>query len=124
MAFTETYLQPQRWSEFAFFVSGGADGAIVESVAPGVPFRLGELGVHCSVAFASVEDLTVRLSAVQGSAHNMMFVSYAINGSTDVLLQYFPEIIFQSDDQLRIALSLASGVNVIGITVKGWAVLG
>lgn len=124
MAFTEVYLQPQRWTEFSFFATGGEDGAISESVAPGVPWRLHEIRLHCSVAFASVEDLIYRLSATQGSAYNMTFNSYAMSGSTDIWFLYSNPLLFQSDDALVITLSLASGTNVVGITAVGWAVLG
>jgi len=125
MAFTEVYYQPERWTEFHFFASGGADGAISESVNPGVRWKLKEIRVRLSVAFASVEDLTVRISATQGSAYNHFLKSEAMNGIKQKWYTYDSDgLTFQSDDQMVIALSLVSGQNIIGIEVLGWAVLG
>jgi len=128
MAFTEVYVQPQRWDEFMFFATVGEDGSVSETVAPGVIWKLKELRVHLSVAFASVEDLVFRISADagQGSAFNFKFLSQAMNGVIDY--QYIPAVsdgmIFQSADLGVITMSGASANNVIGIVVIGWAVRG
>jgi hypothetical protein len=124
MSFTETYLDPQRWTEFSFFATGGVDGAISESVAPGKPFKIHEFRIHNSIAIASAGDLVIRLSAAQGSAHNMVFISKAMLGSTDYWLLFSNPLIFQSDDQIVVTYSMKSAVNVMGINVVGWAVRG
>lgn len=124
MAFEETFLNNQIWREFSFFASGGVDGVITESASFDNPFKLNGLLIHCSVAFASVEDLTVTLSSAKGSAYNTIFVSQAMNTVQDLFWQLSMPLPFESDDQLIVNLSLVSGVNVIGIKVFGWSVLG
>lgn len=123
------YIQPQRWSHFKYFNSYGADGAETSSVATdGGIWALKDVRVHLSVVHASVEYLVVRVSAADGSAYNVRFVSQAMSDVSDYL--YIPDdagtygLILQSDDQLVITLSLASATNVIGININGWAVLG
>ena len=123
------FLQNQRWHEFSFFATGGADGLITESVVPGTDFadvawKLKSIRVHLSVAFASVEDLTVRLSAANGSAYDLMLLSQAMNGISDLLWQLDIPETFGSADDLVINLSLVSATNIIGITVNGWAAIG
>lgn len=121
---TEEYQQPQRWTHFSFFDSGGADGVISESLAITDLFKLTEIRIHCSVAFASIEDFTLRLSSVKGSAHNIMLISQAMSGIIDFLWTPDTEMHFLSDDQLVFTISLVSGVNVIGLNVHGWAAQG
>ena len=124
MAFTEKYLQPQRWSDFSFFYNGGAlTETISESLAPGVPFKLHEVRVHMSTAFISACDFIVRLSSIQGSAHNMTFLSYRITGSTDVWWLFSNPLLFQSDDEVVFTL-VNSGANMVGINVTGWGAIG
>ena len=123
------FIQNQRWHEFSFFVTGGADGVITDSLAPGtdfkaVPWRLKGIRVHCSVAFASVEDLTLRISAANGSAYNLMLLSQAMNGISDLLWQMDTAEIFGSNDDLVVNLSLVSATNIIGIVINGWAAIG
>lgn len=124
MAFTETYLQNQRWTQFSFFVDGGTDGAVTESLAPGKPFRLTEIRMHLSVAFAEIEDFVLRLSAAQGSAHNATLISQALSDLTDFTWQPSIPMEFLSDDQLVMGWSQASGANIVGLNVQGWAVYG
>jgi hypothetical protein len=126
MAFTEVEYQPQRYFNFTYFVATGANGVITESVAPGVKFKVDEIRVHCSSAFASAEDFTVGLVATQGSEHNITLLSQAMNGVLDVLwiADKANALPFLSDDTLSINLSLVSATNVVGINVIGWAVRG
>ena len=124
MAFTETFLQNQRWTQFSFFTDGGTDGAVTESLAPGKPFKLTEIRMHFSVAFASVEDFVLRLSAAQGSAHNAILISHALSDLTDFTWQPSIALEFQSDDHLVMGWSQVSGVNIGGLNVLGWAVFG
>lgn len=124
MAFTEEYIAPQLWYDFLFFATGGADGDITESIAPGKKFKLTELHIHCSVAFASVQDLTLRLSSIKGSAYNTIFLSAVFNGVIDYFWQPSIPIPFLSDDQVVINLPMVSGTNIIGIKAVGWSVGG
>ncbi len=125
MAFTKQKLQYKRFEHFAFFATVGEDGTIEESLdLTSKQFYLTEIRVHCSVAFASVEDLTIRMSAAQGSAYNLMIISQAMKTVMDVLWQADNSMHMLSDDDIVFNLSQASGVNVIGITVLGWAVIG
>ncbi len=124
MAFAEQYLQPQQWDHFTFYATGGANGVITESIDMSKTFKLMELRVHCSAVFASVEDLTMRLSSPLGSQYNLKLVSQAMNGVQDYL--YICDNpaghLFASDDQIIVSLSLVSAENTIGIKVIGWSV--
>ncbi len=124
MAFTEQYLQPQQWNYFTFYATGGADGLITENVNMSKTFRLMELRVHCSAAFASVEDLTMRLVSPLGSQYNLKLVSQPMNGVQDYLwICDNPQgHLFASGDQVEINLSLVSAENTIGIKAIGWSV--
>lgn len=124
MAFTERYIDPQRWSHFMFFATGGANGVISEGVAPGKIWKLHEIRVHFSTAFASTEYLVGRLSAARGSYYNVLLFSAAISGSTDIRYVYSDPLLFESGDVLYIGHSTKSGVNTTGITMIGWAALG
>ena len=132
MAFTRIRLDNQLTNNFMFFVSGGADGVINESITGGdvgevEPFWIKEIRVHFSVAFASVEALVLKLSdAFQGSAFNQKFLSVPMSGVTDY--HWIPDtfdgkgLMFDNGDELGVTLSMASGTNIVGITVVGWAV--
>jgi hypothetical protein len=120
---TTVYRENQRWEEFSFFTSGGTDGVITDTIALDRPFIITDVRAHCSVAFASVEDLVVRMSAYQGSAYNVTLVSQAMNTVQDVFYQPSISLTFLSDDHVIIGLSLASGTNIIGINVNGWAAI-
>jgi len=126
MAFTQVFVQPQLWTEFSFFAFGGEDGVVNESVAPGVIWKFKELRVHLSVIFASVEDLTLTIDAIQGTAYDTLFLSTAMQNVYD--LHYFPPLsegmLMLSDDVIVFNLSMASGVNIVGVNVLGWAVKG
>lgn len=125
MAFTEEYQENPRWTHFSFYASGGTNGAVSESLSPaGGPFRLHEIRLHFSVIFASTEDFVVRLSAVKGSAHNVVLISQAISDVYDYVWQDSFGMLFLSDDQLVLGWSQASGVNIGGLNIQGWAVFG
>lgn len=124
MAFTANEIQNQQWVHFSYFASGGANGVISESLAIGEVIQLAEIRVHGSAVFVSVEDFTVYISSVNGSAYNLKLVSQAMNTVQDYLFQPESAMLLLSDDQLVFGLSLASAVNTIGINVIGWAVRG
>lgn len=130
MAFTETENNPARWFDFEYFATNAANGVATGTVAPGVRFRLAEIRVHCSSTFASTEDLTVRLSSINGSQYNLMLVSQAMNGVRDYYrifaegADYKNAPLFLSDDQLIVTLTGVSNINVVGITAIGWAIRG
>lgn len=126
MAFTvQEHQQPERWTHFSFFASGGTNGAVTESLDPaGQFFKLTEVRLHFSTAFVSTQDFTVRISSAKGSAHNLMLLSQALSGVRDLLWQPDQEIQLLSDDQIVFFWSQNSGVNIGGLNVLGWAVLG
>ena len=115
---------------FSFYKTFGADGVMEESITGGGSgeiegFILKSIRIHCSVAFASVEDFIVKLSdGIQGSSFNQTFISQAMNGITDY--EYYPtdSMRFISGDELGFVMSLVSGTNIIGLNVQGWAVKG
>jgi hypothetical protein len=125
MAFVAEFQENPRWTHFSFFASGGTNGAVSESLNPdGAQFRMTEVRLHFSVAFAAVEDFIVRLSSAHGSAHNITLISQALSGLTDYLWQYSQGLHCLSDDQLVMGWSQASGANIGGLNVQGWAVFG
>jgi len=122
---SSTVLIPNKlYDNFIFFESGGANGAISTSIAPGKIFKLDHINIHTSVAFASTEDFVVRVSAATGSAYNAILFSYAMSGSQYVQLVMSQALMLLSDDQIVITLSLASGANTVGIFAQGWSVSG
>jgi hypothetical protein len=124
MAFTRIDNIPERWTHFDFYQSFGANGAFVDSVAPGQKWRLAEVRANLSVAFVSVADLTLRISSILGNAFNIVVLSQPMLAVKELLWQPDEEIIFNSDDQLVASMAIASGTNVVGLEILGWAVLG
>jgi hypothetical protein len=121
---SQEQMLPERFWQLAFYKKDDGDGAIGENFNPGTRWKLAEIRVHFSSAFASVEYLTAYLSATKGSEHNVVLLSHNCSGSTDIILYYSEPRMFLSDDVLRVELSNTSGVNAIGISVFGWAVIG
>lgn len=124
MAFTEEYYAPERWWDFQFFATGGANGVVSENVAPTTRFKILEFRLHWSSAFASVEDFVVQISSIKGSQYNAILFSEALNGLTDLYVRLSQPMQFLSDDSVNIAMSMASGINIWGLTVVGWAIRG
>jgi len=122
MAFTGTYVQPQEVELFNFYATGGANGAASESLSIAKRAVITEVRLTWSVAFASVEDFVIKLSAGNGSAYNHTFVSQALNGVQ--YLNYIPNcsVYLESTDQLKFTMSMASGANTWGLQVIGWAI--
>lgn len=129
MTWDKENIEPQRWTQFLFFSSGGADGFVNESIIPGtdfgsIPWKLGEVRLHFSVAFASVEDFVIRISSIKGSAYNTLLISQALNGITDMTIHYSDPLLFLSDDQLVITGAMVSATNIYGMEFIGWAAMG
>lgn len=117
---------PDRYSLFNFFDSAGADGAETFVVNPDTrtTMQFEQLRAHWSTAFASVEDMVVYISSAKGSAYNLVLLSQALAGITDILFQPEKKVWLFSGDNLVISFSCASGVNTVGIEVQGWSVFG
>ncbi len=125
MAFTETFLQPQRWTQFHFFATGSAvTSFIAEDIALGKPWKLQEIRLHFSAAMGSVKYFTARISSIRSSMFNLQFFSEDLNGLIDYQLYYSEPLLFESDDQLVIRSSVISVALGYGLSVIGWAVLG
>lgn len=124
MSFSGDYITNQLYDTFNFFVTGGEDGAISESLDISYTKKLNEIRVHCSVVFASDEYLRVQISNTQGSAYNFILLSYAMSDIQDLLWQPDQPIFLDSTDQLVFSLSMVSGTNVIGLNAVGWAAVG
>lgn len=123
MALTKVANGPHRWEEFLFYQSYKANGSISDEIVPGKIWKLGEIRIHFSTAFASAESLTIRLSCILGSYYNVKFYSLNVSGSTDIFIHYSDPLRFLSDDRLVFTLSMASGVNGVGFQFIGWAVI-
>ena len=132
MSWTRERIDNQLYNFFSFYSKngvGGADGSISEEITGGDAgetehFRITELRMHCSIAIASTEDqdLIVHLTAKQGAAHNITFLSQAVNGIVDFLWTPDEPLQFVSGDTLSVWLSVNSGTSEIGLNVQGWAV--
>lgn len=125
MAFTvQEYQQPERWTHFSFFTKQKA-GSNVESLNPdGQFFKLEEVRLHFSSAFASSRDFTIRLSSIKGSEYNLTLLSQALSGIQDLLWQPDRPLVMLSDDQVVFSWTQVSDVNTLGLNVLGWGVLG
>ncbi len=117
----EEEILSRQWVDFAFF-SQATNGALNLSISPGKVWKLREVRIHISVAFASVQDFTLKVSAVKGSAYNTTLISQAMNTVQDLFILYSTPIVFLSNDCLNVSM-FASMTAVRGFTVLGqWAV--
>lgn len=130
MSLSGDFVQYQRWDMFHFYeTENGTNGALSTSINNTAletyrRWKFQELRMHFSTAFASVEDLVIRISSTLGSNHNVKILSQAMNAIQDIHVYYSDPIVFYSDDQMVITMSMASGVNKYGLQVIGWAVRG
>jgi len=127
MSFTGDLTQYQRWDEFQYYSDeDGTDGNFSESLSnPGSKiWKIKDIRMHWSTAFASVEDLVVNMSSILGSYHDHLIASEAMNGVQDLLLQFSNPITLFSDDTVVFAMSMKSNINHFGLIVNGWAVRG
>jgi len=117
----EEEIQQQQWVDFAFFATKGI-GAMNLTIYPGKIWKLKEVRMHLSVAFGSVQNFIISLSAAKGSAYNMLLLSQAMNTVSEVNLYYSTPLLFLSDDHLNLSM-FTSIATVKGIEVIGsWAV--
>lgn len=123
MTFTEKKLPVARQDQFQFFATGivAANGEMTETFDPGFAFELEKIRLHLSVVHPSVEDFTATLHNHIDSVYNHTLLSYAINGSQDVLSQFTPTFKCHSGDTINLSLILSSG-NVYGLEISGWAI--
>ena len=124
IALTKVENPPDRWWPFTYFEQAGEDGAYTQAISPGRRFRLKEIRLHFSTAFASVEDFTLAMSSINGSYFNFMLLSQELSGVRDLI--YTPDfpLEFFSDDQIILGLSQVSAVNLFGIEIHGWSIVG
>jgi hypothetical protein len=114
----EEEILAQQWVDFAFFASNNKAGALNLYVSPGKVWKLKEVRVHFSVAFVSVQDFTLNISAAKGSAYNTKLLSQAMNTVQDLIVYYSTPLLFLSDDLLHLSM------NAVISTVRGIEVLG
>ena len=124
IAMTKVENPPDRWWPFTYFEQAGENGVYSESIAPGTRFRLKEIRLHFSTAFASTEDFTIAMSSVNGSYFNFKLLSQALNTVRDLIWRPDQPLDFFSDDQIVLGLSQVSAVNLFGIEVHGWSIVG
>lgn len=124
MALSNEYVGNLRYHDEIYYGFYGEDGTISDSLNPGVPYKLRSIRIHLSVAFVSVEYLVMQLSAGLGSAYNTVLYSQNLSGSTDIFIHYSDPLLFLSDDQVNIELSMNSGTNIIGFQFETWAARG
>ena len=118
---SEEEILNREWVDFAFFATKGI-GAMNLSINPGKVWKLKEVRMHLSVAFGSVQNFIIKLSAVKGSAYNTTLISQAMNTIQDLFILYSTPIVFLSNDCLNVSM-FASMTAVRGFTVLGqWAV--
>lgn len=127
MSFTGDIEQPDIWNEFNYYSDEtGTDGKLSDSLSSptGNRWQFKELRMHFSTAFASVEDLVIRVSSPRGSYHNFLILSQAMNGSQDLLVQYSSPVWLLSNESIVVEQSMASGANLFGLQITGWAAQG
>ena len=90
----------------------------------GKPWRLGQIKIHLSSKFLSAEYLKVYVSSVNGSYFNYVILSQLMSDVYDLLIQFSQGFLLHSGDQLIFDWSMNSGVNLFGLDVYGWAVIG
>ena len=122
----EEMIKPERWSVLKFYIGDGEDGVLSARIAPGVPFRLKSVRIHCSKAFPSAEYLIVKVSSIKDSAYDQLMMSKAMTGVLDFSDYYYNnEANYQlSDDAILVTLSMKSGAVVTGIEITTWAAIG
>jgi len=121
MAFTPTYIPYQRQQRFFQFFATGATH-LNESLDLSKPFEICDIRLHLSVAHPSIEYLKARLSAIAGSAYNVMLVSTLASGTTDIFWQPSTPLVFGLSDQILFSMMNSTGV-VWGLCVTGWHIL-
>jgi len=119
MALSGDYTQRQSWEYFSFYATG--NGAMSESFAPGEVFVLNEVRLTLSVAFASVRDFIITLSASPSAIYNHKFVSQAMNTVRDFLYVPSASFVFASNEVLNFSMFQSSAI-VWGLQITGWAV--
>lgn len=124
MSWDETWVQPQRWDEFAFYSYNSTPMSEILSFA--TVFRLGTIQLHFSTSFVSVEDLVIKKKAIQGSEYDVLLISKSMSGITDYILIFDSvHIPFVSGDAITFLMSLGvPNVNTWGILATGWSVRG
>ena len=79
--------------------AGTETGKVV--LAPGVPFKLLEMGIHLSSASATAENLTVTLDANKGAAWDEVILSQGMNTVADYAYIFDTPRVFEAGDKLR-----------------------
>lgn len=124
MAFTESFLENQRWYQFSFYETGHTADGMDESIAFATrEWKLAEIRMHFSIAMISIFDLVIYLSSARGSAYNTKLLSQALLTVQDLWVHYSDALLFQSGDQLVFAHGSTVTVNHRGTEVIGWAVI-
>lgn len=88
-------------------------GAIAETLAPGVKFKLLRIEVHWSgTAPSDSEDLTATLDSGDGSDYDVNFYTRdpSVGSVTDIVVRFGDE--FEADDEIDIAYA-NTGVDTI-----------
>jgi hypothetical protein len=132
MSFTGDWPGYQRWDHFHFYETENGTNGTLESVLDGsvmgkaYKWKIGEIRMHFSTAFASVEYFKAYVSSILGSNHNYVLISQLMSDIVDFRLVFedHEHLMLFSDDALRFSFSNASGVNLWGLEVQGWAVRG
>ena len=118
---TET-THPQLWDSFDFYLSGGDDGSMDETMKLNRIFKLTEVRVVMATKHLSVEDFVIWLSSGRGAAFSQILISQAFSDVKDYLWMPEEGIMFNSSDNLHFSLFIKSTTNTWALTAKGWAV--
>lgn len=82
-------------------------GAISVTVAPNEPWELCEIRLHLSAGGAAT-DLTVTVDSANGSKHDTVLYTLAMNGVADVNYRWNPEPIFTNRKD-KVVVAYANG---------------
>lgn len=91
-------------------------GAIAETLAPGVPFRLLRIEAHWSAAPTTSENFTVTLDAANGATYDAVLTSVnpSTTSATSVVNTYGEGFEFEAKDEIDIAYANTDTRTIAG----------
>jgi len=91
--------------------------ALAETLAPGIAFELREIRLHISAAVVAAESFTATADAHAGAGYDVLHLSQAMTGETDLIQTYNPgEKRFHASDEIDFAFT-NSNTNTWGLEV-------
>lgn len=89
--------------------------AIAMTVAPTVAFQIEEVRVHLSAGGAAT-DLTITVDSAAGAAYDVVLLTQAMNGVSNLVFQPTRPYVFSAGDEIDIAYA-NGGAATYGVEV-------